>query len=455
LRGPNKGDFIVKLQSIIQYALTLAATFLLAACGGGGASVNPNQTGTALVLSPVEATFYGGVPATMTIQGGRPPFTLTSSEPNVISVPATINSNTFDVLPTNPSVIDAGLPPGSLPIRTINLTVHDTLGNTATAKIHVGQNFLTGYGITFGPSTCPVPTNSTATSITPCAGSDTTVSFTATSNGILHGNEQFRLDVVRGQFAFFDPISSTNTVTQSLLVNSDHDGKVTAIIRVAAGVPSQIAVLRITEVASGVTTDEIFTIVGNASATTLTAIPSSITFTGALSTQCGTGSADVFIFDGTPPYSALSSNPNVSVAPVSPNAQPGRFTITANNPNVCLSSVPVIFLDSSPSPARTTVTVTTSAGSTVVPPPTPLAVAPNAITLVCGGTGSVAVVGGSGTYSATTSSPVITATVSGHTVSITRIAPDPPGGPFPTTSTVSITDGASVVVVTVTAPASC
>jgi hypothetical protein len=445
----------VKLHSVIQYALALAASFLLAACGGGGASVDPNRIGSTFVVSPVDATFYAGIPATLTMQGGRPPFAVTSSEPGILPVPPIVNSQTFDVVPNNPGVVDTGLPVGSLPIRTVTVSVHDSNGATANATIHVAQNFLTGYVLNFGQSTCTPPAGAVAgASIQPCSGGDTTVFFTAVFNGSLHGNEPFRLDVVRGQFAFFDPISSTNTVSTSLLVNSDHNGTVTAIIRVPAGVPSQLADVRITDVGTGASTDTIFTILGTSAALTLTAIPSAITFTGALSTQCGTGSADVFIFDGAPPYSALNSNPNVSVATVSAGTQPGRFTITALNQSVCLASVPVIFLDSLGN--RTTVTVTTAAGSTVVPPPTPITVAPAAITLGCGVTGSVSVVGGNPPYSATSSSPVITAVVSGNTISITRHAtPDPAGGPFTATSTVSVTDGASAAVVTVTAPTGC
>ncbi len=454
MRGPNKGDFIVKLHSVIQYALALAASILLAACGGGGASVDPNKGGT-LSLSPSAATFYAGVPNTIHIQGGRAPFAVTSSEAATLPVPSIVNSSSFDVIPNNPGVVDTGLAPGDLQVRTVTVAVHDSEGAAATATIKVAQNFLTGYGIVFGQTTCPAPVGAGANAtVQPCSGGDTNISFSAVFNGVLHGNAPFQLDVVRGQFAFFDPISSTNTVTQSLRVNSDHNGIVTAIIRVPAGVPTQLADIRITDLGTGASTDTIFTIVGTSATLTLTAIPSAITFTGALSTQCGTGSADVFIFDGAPPYSALSSNPNVSVTAVSAGTQPGRFTISALNSNICLATVPVIFLDSLGN--RTTVTVTTSAGSTVVPPPTPITVAPAAITLVCGATGSVSVVGGTGTYSATTSSPVITAVVSGNTLSITRHAtPDPAGGPFPASSTVSVTDGSSVAVVTVTAPTGC
>src|SRR4030095_3114531 len=42
-RGSNKGDDIVKFQSLISYVFALAAALFLAACGGGGATGNPNQ----------------------------------------------------------------------------------------------------------------------------------------------------------------------------------------------------------------------------------------------------------------------------------------------------------------------------------------------------------------------------------------------------------------------------
>jgi hypothetical protein len=439
----------VKLHSVIQYALALAASFLLAACGGGGASVNANAGGV-FILSPAAATIYAGVPAPFTIQGGRGrgPYSITSSEPGILPVPPIVNSNTFDVIPNNPGVVDTGLPPGALQIRTITLEAHDSDGNSATSKIQVAQNFLTGYGLSFGQTTCPAPVGGAANAVvSPCAGGDTHISFAATFNGSLHGNEPFRLDVVRGQFAFFNPISSTNTVTPFIVVNSDHEGIVNAIIRVPAGVPSQLAVIRITDVGTGASTDTIFTIVGTSATLTLTAIPSSITFTGALSTQCGTGFADVFIFDGAPPYSALSSNPNVSVAAVTAGTQPGRFTISALNQSVCLTAVPVIFLDSLGN--RTTVTVTTALGSATPAKPPALAVAPAAITLSCGTSGSVSVVGGTGVYSASSSSPAVSALVSGNTLTITRQGVD---GVviYPTASTVTVTDGSSAVSVDVT-----
>ena len=78
-------------------------------------------------------------------------------------------------------------------------------------------------------------------------------------------------------------------------------------------------------------------IVGSIAAGTLTAIPSALSFTGLLTTDCGTGSATVSVLDGTPPYMAISSDISVRVTPATSNTNPGTFTIEATNPNLCLT----------------------------------------------------------------------------------------------------------------------
>jgi hypothetical protein len=103
--------------------------------------------------------------------------------------------------------------------------------------------------------------------------------------------------------------------------------------------------------------------------------------------------------------------------------------------------------------ARATLAITTAPGA-AAPAPTPLTVAPATITLTCGSSGAATVVGGTGTYSAASSNSRVSAVVSGNTVTITRLTGDV-GGPFPTTATVTVTDGASVGSVAVTVPANC
>jgi hypothetical protein len=426
----------VKFHTLNQFVLALLASFLLAACGGGGASTN-NQGGP-LFVAPDGATFYAGQPSTITITGGKGPYSVTSSEPGVLPVPSQVNGS-FQVIPHNNGVVDAGLPPGSLPVRTVNVTVRDILNNADSVAIKVAQNFLTGYGFSFGASTCAA--NS------PCAGGETALLFDTTFNGSLHGNEMFRVERVRGPFQFVDPLNSNNQ-TDTVTVGSDHTGTVTTVIRVAAGIPSQIGIVRLVHIATGASVEYNFQINGNPASGALTIIPSTVSFTGASDQFCGTGSADVYVFDGQAPYTATCPNPNTSVSPSTSSTQPGKFTFSATNNQVCLTDEACFITDATG--ARVIVPITTKKGE-AAPAPTTLTVSPDTLTLACGASGSVTVVGGTGSYSANSSSPRVTATVAGNIVTIRRLTGDPAiPATQPTDVTVTITDGASLASVAVT-----
>src|SRR6185436_3016446 len=232
-------------------------------------------------------------------------------------------------------------------------------------------------------------------------------------------------------------------------MTTDHAGTAIARLRVPADATTQLGTLRVIDVATGVYVDEVFTITQGVITGALTVLPNSFTFTGSRVGVCGTGSADFIVFDGDPPYTAVSSNPNISVTPTTNSSNPARFTVTAFNPNVCLETQIVI---TDRNNRRATVTVKTEEGSGTLPP---LAVAPTTVSLndTCGFSSSVTAVGGVGPLSVNSSHPRVSATLSGNTVTITRLSPDPasPPGPsfYPTTATVSITDGATISSVTV------
>jgi len=234
---PNKGDVIVKFQTLARYAFGLVSAFLLASCGGGGAQtqtvdINP------IALNPSAATWYAGVKNTLTIGGGTGPFTLSSSEPGIFPVPLSTGSRNIDIVPQQPGVIDAGLQADELQVRTVNLTVRDAFGAQAVAVIKVAQNFLTGYGMFVGTTTC------SAGQV--CAGGETTLFFDSTFNGQLYSNHQFRIERVRGPFQFIDPLNSNNQV-DAVTVTSDHEGKFTTVIRVATGIPSQVGLIKVND----------------------------------------------------------------------------------------------------------------------------------------------------------------------------------------------------------------
>ena len=436
----------MKFHSFQHLALALVASLILAACGGGGASGNPNQGGP-ISIAPEAGTFYAGVVSTITLSGGRKPYAITSSEPQVLQVPAIVDGFSFDVVPNNPGVIDTGLQPQDLPVRTVTITARDSTGIVVTAAIKVAQNFLTGYQFAFTASTCPGAT------IIVCPGGQTVLLMNATTNGSLHGLKPFRLEIVRGPIAFVDPLSSDNLVTK-LNVSSDHEGKITAVVRGLASSGPSIGVIRVVDVGSGASQEQAFTISGTP-ASTLSALPATFSFVGPDNTRCGTGVGQFVVFGGTGPFTATTpgNNPGLSVSPATIAAgQPVRFTVSAQDASTCLAAAPVLVQDAFG--GSVTVTVTTTKGAAPTPPPA-MVVAPNTITLVCGTSGSVSVAAGSGSYSVTSDSPVVTATTSGNTVTITRIGVDPAGGPFPIPMHVSVTDGSTIQVITVTAPATC
>lgn len=430
-------------------ALVASSTLLLSACGGGGASTATNAAG-ALQLLPGSGSLYAGVPYTFTIAGGRAPFTVTSSEQTILPLGITVTGTQFQTVPFNPGVIDAGLQAGEVPRRSVNIEVRDAVGTSISNTFQVLQNFFTGYG-EFYQSTC---TGSGNTLPNACSGQDTVITLTPVSQGALYGGREFQFDKVRGDYQFVveDPNATPQLVNQ-LRYRTDQNGVARARVRVTVAAPTQIASYKVTDIQTGTTTDFTFVIVQQAPAGTITVLPTTLTFTGALSTQCGSGSGSVFVFGGTPPYTATSTLPGIVVNPSTLATQGGNFTL---NVPAGLSTCPsgtVIISDSLG--ARATVTVQSNPG-TGTPPP--LAVSPAAMTLTCAANvGSAAVIGGGGGFgiNAISSHPRVTAFVSGNTLTVTRLLGDGATGPFAGTATIALTDGASIVNVAVVVPPSC
>jgi len=434
----------VKFLNLIRCAFGLAAASLLASCGGGGAESRPVDTGV-FSISPAQATWYAGVKNTLVIQGGTGPFTLTSSEPGLLPVPLVIGGRTLDIVPNQPGVVDTGIPPGGLQVRTVTISARSAEGNGATATIKVAENFLTGYGFRVLSTTCA--------SGTICTGGETSLAFDSTFNGVLFAGHQFRLEKVRGPFQFVDPLNTNNQV-DAVTVTADHEGKFVAVVRVATGTPAEVAIIKVTDIPTGAYTFRTFTIDTATSTTTLTLIPSAINLKGADATICGGGTTDVLVFDGVPPYSIICPDPRVGVASPTSSTQPGRFTINVGQqaPGQCLDNVPCVILDANNTRAILGITTTVGAAA---PAATPITVAPATLTLACGGSGSVTAVGGTGTYSVNSSNASVTAVVSGNTITITRAANDGGAPAFPTTAVITVTDGASVASTTATVPATC
>ena len=460
-RVPTKGESIVRIRAFRNTLLGLAAmtgaAFLLGSCGGGGATSGSNaQTGGIIALLPATGSAYAGVPFTMTMTGGRRPYTLASSEPSLFPVPNMVDGNSFTTVPANPGVIDSGLKPEDLPIRTVNITMRDASAQSVTAVIKVGINFLTGYGIGLAPTLCPASSSGgTAVAVAACAGGITALQMKSVFQGNIYGGRSFTFQVIRGNFALKNV--ETGQSSSSVTTITDHTGMALVFVEVPANAPTQLAVVRVIDTATGVYADEVFTITGvpgsgPGSSGSLTAIPTDVTFTGILTTDCGVGSSDILIYDGQPPYTATSVTPVVQVSPTTSSTQPGRFTISVNNSNVCLNKSPVVVTDANG--RRVTVNVTTSPGSGTPPTPAAFTVGPTTVTLNCGLTSNASAAGGSGVYTVTSTHPRVQATVSGGVIGITRLTGD--GATlYPVTGTVTVSDGTSLQPISLTVPANC
>jgi hypothetical protein len=439
--------------SVVGSAFAIAAAFLLGSCGGGG-SATQNTGGNLTLLPQSGAVFYAGMPATMTVVGGRHPYRVVSGAPGIFPVPEELNSNSFTVIPNNPGVIDPGGTVDTLPVRTVIVSVTDAENGFQQSSIQIAQNFFTGYGVTY-TSNCASSVGGT-TAPPACAGGETAVRIEANFNGALIGFRTYRLDVLRGPFQWLFPNSPGQIAGNSITVTTDHEGKTNAIFRVNPNVTTQIAVFRITDVETGVSTEQVFTITGVAAGTALEILPDTFTFTGPDTATCGTGTADFLVFDGTPPYTAVSSFSNVTVTPSTTSAQPGRFTLSVNDSSTCLTDATIIISDSNN--VRGTVTVTTQRGDAdpPTPPPAPLRVVPNSVTITCNQDASALLVSSATTptYSAVSSDPDITFTLGPSNITVHRVGNLPASGGNKT-STVTITDGTSTAPLTVRSPVTC
>jgi hypothetical protein len=293
--------------------------------------------------------------------------------------------------------------------------------------------------------------------------------------GNLYGNREYRFEIVRGPFTFTNigpngPVLASGTLGPggtTWTTRTDHNGQASAIIRFNNNIGTQVGVYRIVDVATGASTQYVINIQGVPLSGALTAIPEEFTLAGANSASCGTGAGDFLVFDGTPPYTAVSTFPQALLVEAIDRpgtnvsqTQPGQFRFSATNPFFCMDPGTIVVRDANN--RQVTVEVTTEEGSGDPPPP-PIQPTPGSVTLGCGASGSVILVGGGGTFTAASSDSRILTTSSSRTVTITRAGADPVGTPVsPTPGTVNpisyvvnVTDGTQVIGIGVTAPSNC
>lgn len=426
--------------------LATAGALALTACGGGsGAPNNPYTPGPAipgpLTVVPLEGVAFAGTPLILSISGGTPPYQAFSSNPAALPVTQAVTGNTLALLANNVSATQAA-----------NVTIRDSGGQTALSEIVVRPAVLLPASLTIVPNAAPCDGGDVCSGQTSVAS----VRVTGPTGGGMPG-QSVRFDVVQGAFS----LQTTNPgspLEQTQTVVSDANGDARVVIAVAPNTPTQIGLLRATELSTGsqVTAQFIIAQVTSGEGVLSVAPSGSTTITGPAQNICSSGvRVSYYVFGGTPPYRVVVNFPDAVAlvgSPVLVNG--GGFDAITNG--TCFTNLSFAITDAT---GRTITsglpTITNSPGAqTTTPPPTatPLQVSPTNVgsatsRLNCSSTSTVQfVITGKPPFSAATaqmlsfgnSNPV---TVSPGTLFVSGLTNGPPG--TPNTFSITIGDGST------------
>jgi len=270
-----------------------------------------------LTVVPAEAVAYAGTPLILSVTGGVPPYQAFSANPAVLPVPTNVTGNTLTLLANN---VDTA--------QSANVTVRDAAGALSGANIVVRPSLLLPASITIVSNGAP------CTGGDVCSGQTGSATVRVTgSGGVPLAGKQVRFDVVQGQYAIQttnpgSPLAPTQTVV------SDANGEARVIIAVPANTPTQIALLRATELTTGgqVTGQFVIAQVTDGTGVLSVAPSGTTTITGPTAGVCSAGvRVSYYIFGGTPPYRVVTNYPDavgLVGSPVQVNG--GGFDVITN-----------------------------------------------------------------------------------------------------------------------------
>src|SRR5437762_733991 len=312
----------------LQIALATVALGVLAilgGCGGGSGAPNnpfapPPTTPGPLSILPSNVIVYSNTPAILTITGGVPPYFVVSSNTAILPVGASVTNSTIVLLPANVLADTAVL-----------ITVQDSAGTKATATVTVKPAPIFNT-LTITPASAACGTNAI------CSGQTATAKVTVTgAGGVGIPNRQVRFDVVTGAFAI-ESNDPANPLVSTLTVVSDQFGVAQVIVQAIAGVATQPALLRATELTTGNQQTAQFTIVQTINGSSvLSVVPSTATITGPDTSTCSSGvRVDYFIYGGTPPYRVTASFPTAVII-VNPTVLASGLPFTAITNGACVN----------------------------------------------------------------------------------------------------------------------
>jgi hypothetical protein len=415
--------------------LAIAATTLLAGCGGGGAK-DPFDGGPpipSLIVNPTSLNVYSNIPSVLTISSGVGPFQIFTSDSIVLPVNPVVSGALVTLVPSNVSADTV-----------VTVTVQDAAGSRVAIAVTVKPATLVGSTeiVPLSNSTCGAASAGTpgAASSGPtgvCTGETATVKVTVrAANTSVIPNRQVRFDVVYGSYQFVTDANGANPSNTVTLV-TDQNGIANALIKTSDGVPSQAAVIRVTDLVTGNRVDTAFTIVQKINGTAVLSVVPGEGYVGKAfyKGDCGGTSGDFLVYGGRPPYTVRSSLPNavrLSVGgvfsdPVIVQSAGGRFRASTVFFSGCSGyKASIIVTDSSGLNFEVTYEEQTGDEELpAAPSPTTLRVTPSTVNLSscpAGRSVTFTIIGGVSPYTLRTDRPG-DATVAGGIVTVTT-----PGG---------------------------
>jgi hypothetical protein len=228
----------------------------------------------------------------------------------------------------------------------VTLTVRDAVGQTASVAVTVKPSPLLGeLSVTQTTnSTCAGASSNLVDKAAICSGESGVASITIRSAATsVLPNRQIRFDVVQGAYNFL--VDQNGTIAaKTITIVTDQNGKADAVVRIDAGVPSQSALIRATDVTSGNRVDSAFSIVqAIGGSAVLSVVPNKYEATGYYENECPGTSGNFLVFGGSAPYSIRSALPNavglsvggITSDPVTVAQSGGSFTATSYASSGC------------------------------------------------------------------------------------------------------------------------
>ncbi len=276
-------------------ALAILGAITLAACGGSSSSPSVTVPAAALAAGPTTFSAFGNTANSVTIIGGTGPYSVRSSDANVIAVPAQVTGATLVITPKN-----------VLANTTVTLTFTDKAAATSTVTVTVVPATIATPVIAFtnaAGSVCAPENNPAITVATLCAGETGSASvILKDANGAILANRDVLFEVLTlgGTLA---PKADSPVFARLATVTTDATGKATVAVRADVEITSEAAFLRVTDVTSTHRIDSWINVLKMTSGLpVLNVVPATGGFTSYYTNECPLVRREYGIHGGKPPY---------------------------------------------------------------------------------------------------------------------------------------------------------